>query len=193
MDEFSVNEALPGFFIDRSLVDEYCGSNAVDVYALLQETVGEGPSSFLTFLSQKGVELSMNQGNTKAILHGSGNVVSKFEPKVSRGGPNANREKPLVYATDDPDYAMFLAVTRLREEGMASYGYRNGKPECFVNLGFINGESGFTRGYVYVLNRDGFNEDVEHNFSSPEHQVPIFAIPVEINDMHTRVIINPSV
>lgn len=189
MDELVVNESLPSFFISRDLVDEYCRTKEVDVYSLLQTSVNNGLSDFLNFLSQKGIALSILEDDPKTILHGSGNVISQFEPRISEGGPNANQHEPLVYASDDPDYAIFLAIIRLNGEGsMASVGYtRGGDTECSVNLAFVNGESKLSDGYVYLLNRQTFNEDALHNFSSPKSQIPILAIPVSPSDLHTII------
>lgn len=190
MDEGVVNESLPRFFIDRNLVDEYCNSKGLDDYSLLKEAVDEGLSSFLNFLSQKGIALSILEINTKTILHGSGKVILQFELRVSKGGPNTNQDEPLVYASDDPDYAIFLAVIKLKGEGMASVGYPGGNVECSINTAFINGESKLSDGYVYLLDRQTFNEDALHNFSSPASQTPMLAIPVNPSDMHTKVVIN---
>ena len=190
MDEpVTTNEVLPSFFIDRDLVDEYCGSKGLDVYSLLQECVDFGISGFLDFLSKKGIHISIRGNNAKAILHGSGKVISEFEPRVSKGGPNSNQHEPLVYATDDPDYAIFLGIIKLKDEGMAYVGYPGGKVECYTNREFVNGASSLGSGYVYILNNKDFHEDALHNFSNPSSQVPLFAIPVGPADIHTSIFV----
>lgn len=104
----------------------------------------------------------------------------------SKGGPNANRNEPLIYASDDPDYAIFLGIIKLRD-GWASTSYRNGKKDFVVSIYFVNGESEISDGYVYVLDAESFIEDSLHHFTSPKGQSPLLVIPVKPADLQTKI------
>ena len=104
MDEpVTTNEVLPSFFIDRDLVDEYCGSKGLDVYSLLQECVDFGISGFLDFLSKKGIHISIRGNNAKAILHGSGKVISEFERAIKEAAIDCTLFKKGNVFQDEED------------------------------------------------------------------------------------------
>jgi hypothetical protein len=175
--------------IDRTLIEEYCKNKDIGVHDLLQDFVVEGLDDFSIFLSSKGIKNEIAP-STKVLLNGSADLFFKFEPRISTGGPNENKETPLIYASDDPDYAMFMAIIKLRE-GSASvnYNHRTEKIQCFVHKDFINGPSQIVNGYVYILDQSKFEMNGKHHFTCPTEQEPIFIIPIKPKDLRTDIVV----
>src|SRR4051812_817948 len=123
--------------IDRSLVEDYCKKNSMSVHGLLDGFVKDGVNNFSDYLREVGLNLNI-PADARGILHGSQNLFPQFEPRVSKGGPNANKHEPLVYASDDPNYAIFLGIVDLKA-GSAGTGYVNGEIQCRISKEFVNG------------------------------------------------------
>lgn len=186
----NTNKNLPAFFIERELVDEYCKLNGSDIYGFLLDTVRLGINDFLVFIKTKGKVLEI-RGDQKVILHGSSNMIYEFKPRVSRDGPNSNQEEPLIYATDDPDYAIFLAILdNKRTKGIPMVYYDQGQIKCSIDLDYAKFADGFNSGFVYLLDKSSFEENSAHHFTSPLKQVPLFAIPIQPRDLKTTVYID---
>jgi len=183
----SNTESLPTEerLINRSLIDEYCKNKDIGVNELLQEFVVKGLDDFSRYLSSKGVKNEISP-SIKGVLHGSTDLFSKFEPRISTGGPNENKETPLIYASDDPDYSTFMAIIKLKN-GSARVSYRTGRIQCSVDKDFINGPSQIINGYVYILDQSKFETSGNHQFTCPTEQEPIFIIPVEPKDLKVEI------
>lgn len=175
--------------IDREIIDGYCESSGKSVYELLLDITEIGSQELSDFMVSQGKPEIENK--SPGVLHGSPHLFNKFEPRVSKGGGNKNKEEKLVYASDDPDYSIFMGVIKLRS-GMASVGYYSGKIRCSVTLDFVNGDSELSDGYVYVLDNETFVEDSRHHFTSPVDHEPMMIIPVKPTDMQSEVIIDTN-
>lgn len=176
--------------IPRGAIEGYCKQINISVYDLLHELVQKGFANFVSYLTQNGIKTNI-EPTQKAILHGSHKQIANFVPRPSTGGTNPDKDQPLIYATDDPDYAIFMAITKSHG---GSYGidyFMNDKGiykiVCSVGLDFVNGESQLTDGYVYLLDHDKFMENGGHQYTSGVEQASLMAIPVNPQDMNTSI------
>lgn len=56
----------------------------------------------------------------KFVFHGSSDFQEQLVPRISDGGVNHNKSKPLVYATVIPDYAIFMACIKQLQKSSAT-------------------------------------------------------------------------
>lgn len=97
----------------------------------------------------------------KKLFHGSNVKFEQF-----KDGDN-------VYASDDINYAIFMAIINLRDNGRASAGVDDkGNLQFYIDEDFVNGESFFSTGYVY--------EVVSNNFSKTKEREYLSEIGIEI-------------
>ena len=125
------------------------------------------------------------------LLHGSINVCKELRPSISEGGVNDNKRSPLIYATDDFDYAIFLAIIDLKDDGRASVVFDENTDDIklTINLQFVNGQSQIKQGYVHILDSKGFTKQENQEFTSDTLVKPLFAVPVEPEDLQSEIII----
>ena len=125
------------------------------------------------------------------LLHGSLDICEKLEPNISDGGINNNKQLRLIYATDNPDYAIFLAIIELKDSGRASVSFdeSNKYIKLAVNLQFVNGQSQIKQGYVHILDRKGFTKQENREFTNDKVIEPLFAVPVEPEDLQSGITI----
>lgn len=179
--------------VSRELVLQYCQDKGIQgVSSMLRKFTEMGIADFVNYLSQKGFEgLGIVAENQKVLLHGSDKLISVFEPKVSTGGGNSNKEERLVYATEDSEYAIFMAITHQRG-GTYGISYKQTGFTCYVDLTFINGPSTLEPGYVYIFNREGFEQVGNHEFTTSNQTGSLLAIPVEPEDLITPITIRKT-
>lgn len=67
------------------------------------------------------------------------------------------KRSAFLYATDDPNYAIFLALLNL-ENGGASVVATEKESKLAVDLDFVNGPSKIKHGYVHVLSSQSFTK-----------------------------------
>ena len=140
--------------------------------------------SFLNFF-QKNNEgtLSMIEDVT---FHGSQEVLNVLTPNRSMGSEGVKEEKAYVYATDDPNYAIFLACLHL-DQGGASVNAKSDETELFVDLDFVNGASKLTSGFVHVVSKADFDMVENREFRCEKSIEVICSIPVEPSDLSVPV------
>lgn len=124
------------------------------------------------------------------VFHGSREEIQSFQTNVSLGGGNENKEDALVYASSEPDYAIFLALLDIQEGGSASVTCVTDEVKKSVTLGFVNGDSKIVEGYVYVLDVKDFTEHDNAEFTSDNSDLkPLFSVKVSITDLESPVIV----
>ena len=125
------------------------------------------------------------------LLHGSLNVCKELKPNVSDGGINDNKKSPLVYATNHSDYAIFLAIIDLKDDGRASVSLNDNTPDIklTIDLQFVNGQSQIKQGYVHILDSNGFTKQDNREFTSNKIVKPLFSVPVGPEDLQSKITI----
>lgn len=87
-----------------------------------------------------------------------------------------------VYATDDPNYAIFLATLDLRN-GRAAVTATSKNTKLSVDLDFVNGASKLKAGYIHILPATGFKKAGNREYVSDQPVKPLCIIPVEPADL----------
>lgn len=122
------------------------------------------------------------------VFHGSSVEIDQFKKSISLGGTNENKEEALIYASSEPDYAIFLAILDIQEGGSASVVCEEGQVKKSITVGFVNGASSINAGYVYVFDGADFisqnNSELTSNMSNLK---PIFYIKVEATDLESSI------
>lgn len=134
-------------------------------------------SEFRAFCGKKGIELQESEG---VLFHGSQNARSVVKPKDS-----------YVYATDDPNYAIFLAVLSLKNGGASVQADRE-ETLLSVDTDFVNGPSRFKEGYVHVLPAQGFRTRKNQEYVKRSPVTPLFLFPVCVEDLTVPVFVRPK-
>ncbi len=144
--------------------------SALKPYKLLQEIIKK-PSKFFDVKD--------------IVMHGTNNDVADegLDAMYSQDG--------LIYSTDDIDYALFLAVIQLSEKegGMASVGYKGAEIHASVDQDFVNGQSQFVKGKIYIFNKNDFKKTKsKHEFVSKTDMIaPLGFVEVDPRDMKVPV------
>lgn len=173
----------------RQFVNQYCDSrNLGGTVDLLHALVKGEPRDFESALRKEVHNVSPLSQST-LLFHGSRQFQNSLVPRVSTGGTNEDRKRERVYATDDPNYAIFLAVIDLREGGSASVEATNDHLRLCIDLGFVNGRSRFSKGYVHVVDGALFQKKGNHEFTATAVVPTLFAIEVSPKDLTERVIV----
>ena len=143
----------------------------------------QGMRRFLDYLAHCGYEIPDNPCR-KALFHGSSRPLRRLLPRG--GAKRGKNDNGYVYATRLPDYAIFLALLRLRGGG-ASVAQRRGRLELWVDLDFINGPSRLAEGYVHILPAEGFAEKDDLEFRARDPVSCLFALRVTPADLSLPV------
>jgi hypothetical protein len=124
-------------------------------------------------------------------FHGSPEDIEEFHANVSLGGANANKEEALIYASSEPDYAIFLALLNIQEGGSASVTCESGEVRKSITVGFVNGESKIGEGYVYVFDGKQFisHDNAELTSNLPGLQ-PVFSLKATVADLESPIVVS---
>jgi hypothetical protein len=122
------------------------------------------------------------------LFHGSSSVQNILTPKNSIGRGGKREHNAYVYATDDPNYAIFLAILRLRNGG-ASVNANMKNTILVVNLDFVNGPSKLKNGYVHILSATGFQKAKNREYRISQKVKILFAVPVTPTDLTVPIYI----
>ncbi len=118
------------------------------------------------------------------LFHGSTNMLTMLEPNTSVDQDGKKESLNLVYATDDPNYAIFLAILDIRESGGASVHTPKSRPiKLSISLGFINGPSKFKDGYIHIVSGSDFKKKTNKEYVSNRKTRVLFSVPVSPKDL----------
>jgi hypothetical protein len=110
---------------------------------------------------------------TKIIFHGSQSNLEKL--KISQ-------EEKLIYATDSPNYAIFLAILNLKN-ATAGVLIKKGVAHLTIDHAFVNGLSSFKNGWIHILSAKSFKKAENHEYISKQSIPVLFSIPVTPRDL----------
>ncbi|PIR74760.1 MAG: hypothetical protein COU35_00810, partial [Candidatus Magasanikbacteria bacterium CG10_big_fil_rev_8_21_14_0_10_47_10] len=100
------------------------------------------------------------------LFHGSTKAMTALEPNTSVGQDGRPEQSAFVYATDDPNYAIFLALLNIKENGGASVYAGSYSTKLSISLGFVNGSSKLKDGYVNIIDSSGFKKTKNREYKS---------------------------
>jgi len=154
--------------IERDRLEKFLREHATNVVDFLRVAVNN-PSEF--FKQAKDLLLPGNSEKMIVrpkivLLHGSRNRQRILKPSVSSGGSNKNKNETLIYATNNPNYAIFLAVIDLQESGEASVVVEDAVAHLSISKGFVNGESRLASGYVHLVEGSSFQKIDTHGLTA---------------------------
>ena len=109
-------------------------------------------------------------------------------PNVSIGRQGKVEQETLVYATDDPNYAIFLALLNLKNGG-ASVAMNSEEPTLIVDLDFVNGPSKIKNGYVHIVPNQAFKKTKNREYVTNKQVAILLTVPVTFQDLTIPVCI----
>jgi len=122
------------------------------------------------------------------FFHGSSTVRQVLQPNISIGHEGKRERHPYVYATNDPNYAIFLAILDLKNGGASVYATSN-NTILIVDLDFVNGASKLKNGYVHILADSGFKKSGNREYRTRQPVEVIFSVPVKPSDLTVPIYI----
>lgn len=140
----------------------------------------ENLQSFLTFFQKEREDTLSKIEN--AIFHGSQDALDTLVPNRSVGLGGIKEEKAFVYATDDPNYAVFMACLSL-DQGEASVNAEPEETMLCIDLDFVNGSSQLKSGYLHLIDKSKFEKIPNNEYRSKEEVEILLSIPVEPGDL----------
>lgn len=111
------------------------------------------------------------------LFHGSPNKIECLQPKQAHDTAYAAGCQKAVYATDSLDMAICFAL------GVEGDGERIMLPEYGRKMLFKNCHPRYgQKGYVYVLERDGFTHAMGSQWVAYTEQTPVDIIEIDVDD-----------
>ena len=165
--------------IDRKVVDIFIKNYRLKgISGLLKNLQNKSSRKlFINFLSKNQYRISSLINNKEKLLfHGSNIKIKRLIPKES-----------LVYASDLPDYAIFLAIISLSRTGSAKVNTIKNKTTMGIDQDFINGKSRIVPGYVHVVSSQTFLHQAGKEYISDKPVDVLFSIPVTYRDLDTPI------
>ncbi len=128
------------------------------------------------FCKSQGVALP-KRAPRRVLFHGSRGLHTTLTPHVSIGRSGKTEKEHRVYATDDPNYAVFLAVLDLKNGSAAVHASPEGTALA-VDLEFVNGPSQLKSGYVHLVAARYFKKADNREYTANRPVEVLCAIPV---------------
>lgn len=134
--------------------------------------------TFVDYARRRGYAISLpsqsrSRRSSFLLFHGAQRANEHLSP---------SRREKFVYATDEPNYAIFLAVIRLHNAS-AGVLVTQRRTNLYVDLAFVNGPSSLRNGWVHILPNAGFKKTRNREYASRNSKDVLFAIPVTPSDL----------
>lgn len=114
----------------------------------------------------------------KVLFHGSATDSKVLLPQSE----DAESLKSLVYATSDPNYAIFLAILNLKDASAGVVSTKKGT-RLTIDTDFVNGKSTLKPGYVHVISKKGFRKTSNNELVSETETPVLFSLKVTPADL----------
>lgn len=178
--------------IDRALIQKFCKENDLKgAVEFLHYISKKGLIDFSNFLRNYNIQLPPS-GNTQVLFHGSKDLIAVLQTNISISDTNTNKNELFVYATNNPNYAIFLAIINIQEDGTASVVVEKGRTKLSINNGFINGPSCLGDGFVHVIDGSGFEKLENDEYASQSSKPTMFAFRVKPDDLTEPIIVKTT-
>ncbi|OHA26520.1 MAG: hypothetical protein A3C06_03005 [Candidatus Taylorbacteria bacterium RIFCSPHIGHO2_02_FULL_46_13] len=171
--------------IPRAKIKEFCRENSIAGIVGFFAHLSKHFQNFKSFLGRAGI--STPNPPVSVLFHGSQTHLDNLDPSISTGEGNLNYEKSLVYATDNPNYAVFLAVIDLAEGSNASVLVEDNKTLLSIDIGFVNGHSQIKDGYVHVVDGTQFKLNDNDEYVSQQPARILFSVKVKPSDLTEKI------
>lgn len=130
---------------------------------------------FSEFCQKNNYFITDNIKELRSVLfHGSSKKHYILKPDTS--------EEKSIYATDDPNYAIFLATLNLKN-GSASVRATKNSTILAIGLDFVNGPSKFKTGYVHIVSKDTFKKTSNREYQTNKPVEVLFSIKTSPEDI----------
>ena len=178
--------------IDRALIQNFCKENNLKgIVEFLHYISKKGLIDFSNFLRNCDIQLPPNS-NASVLFHGSKDLRAVLQTNISASNTNASKNELFVYATNNPNYAIFLAIINIQEDGTASVVVKKGKAKLGINNGFVNGPSCLGDGFVHVIDGSGFKKLENDEYTSRSSKPIMFAFRVKLDDLTEPIIVKTA-
>ena len=137
---------------------------------------------FYSFFKKHHSYLSPKKIPSGVLFHGSNKLITVLRPNASMRRCGTLEQEKVVYATNDPNYAIFLAILNLKN-GIASVNATTRDTKLFVDLDFVNGPSKFKDGYIHIIAASDFKKTKNREYISHKEINVLFSIPVAPKDI----------
>ncbi len=153
--------------LSRDIVETFCSArNCAGIVACLSYLY-KNPADLRGLVVQGGINLTEQQKTL--LFHGSPYILEEIKPSKARGVDLEEEQGAFVYATSNPNYAIFLALLDIQEGGTASVFASGDDTKLSLSSRFINGVSQIkNKGFVHIVDGHGFKEleNDEYSISS---------------------------
>jgi hypothetical protein len=143
---------------------------------------------FYNFLSKHGCTLQTKH-LSPVLFHGSNVLTSMLNQHRSTGAGGRKENESLVYATDDPNYAIFLAVLNLKNGGAGVVAKKGKQSRLTIDLDFVNGTSKLQPGFVHVVSAKDFAATGNREYVSKKETEVLFSIRVTPSDLTVPIVV----
>lgn len=144
---------------------------------------------FYAFCEQHDCKLQIpEQLSSSVLFHGSQKLQLSLIPNVSIGRRGKAEQEASVYATSDPNYAIFLALLNLKNGG-ASVVATEKWSKLAVDLDFVNGPSTIKNGYVHVVSSQSFRKTKNREYTANTPVTILFTVRVTPQDLTVPIYI----
>lgn len=127
------------------------------------------------------------------LFHGSKQLFKLIKPYRTTNHELEVSSDAFVYATSDPNYAIFLAILHMQPNGSASVDTSKEITELSVNLGFVNGKSTLDKGYVHIVTKNNFKDVRNSEYVSKNTVTVLCSFEVLPSDLTVPIIIRDLV
>lgn len=176
--------------IHRKLLREFLREKHLHSVVAFLNFIKKGKSNLNDFFDFCGKhdQVLFQPAHGNILFHGSGKAQKFLRPNASVGFGGKRERRSYVYATNDPNYAIFLATLNLRN-GSASVNAQVRNTMLFVDLDFVNGPSKLTGGYVHIVKGEQFKKYKNREYRSGDQVNATFIIPVVPADLTVPIYI----
>lgn len=173
-------------FVSKKLIQKYVRRKKLKGAGQLLQYIQDEKNklNFFEFLSKEGV--FVEETKSPFVFHGSTTKVSLLKPQQSMGVDGELERDSYVYATLDPNYAIFLAILDLKDGGAGVVSTVSGT-QLTVDRDFVNGKSRFIDGYVHLLAKKGFKKSSNNEYRAEEERKVVLIVEVSPQDLSVPV------
>jgi len=172
--------------ISRKVLEDYMQTGKIsNLHAFLLSLLNkEGLGLFSHYLKHnENFAINADKG---VLFHGSENYNESLTPNSSMGSDGNRENEAFVYATENPDYAIFLAIIRL-QDAEAGVIVEDGNAKLSISPGFVNGLSLIKEGFLHVVSSEDFEKTSNSEYQSKSSIETLFAFEVTSKDLSVPI------
>ncbi|HUC31501.1 MAG TPA: hypothetical protein VMR99_02310 [Candidatus Paceibacterota bacterium] len=168
-----MDKRIPRKLVERFILKKKLG----DIVGFLEYIIDK-PAHMKTFAAYAQINLPQDIAN-KILLHGS---LTYHKQLI------VSQKEKFIYATNDPNYAIFLGIIDLKNASAGVLINQKGV-ELTIDTDFVNGPSSLRAGWVHAVMGKDFKQKANHEYFSKKSTDVLFAVPVLPTDLTVPVVI----